>query len=96
VPERRGSSYCPRVFCAHCGERLAGADDGNGHWRYGEEFDGVHLPLYFTHKRCCISFERSRGGLWAWDELRLLPVYLVNNLDVPIAVRRAPKRKTNR
>jgi hypothetical protein len=46
------------------------------------------VGILFTHKECCLSFERANplppGTSWLADELRVFPVYLANNLQIDL------------
>jgi hypothetical protein len=73
---------CPTVVCDHCHQPIERAKDGNYQWRMDLPSP---QPMYFTHKRCCLAFEDSRGRrapgvLWGSMELSVLSVYLERNL----------------
>jgi hypothetical protein len=91
IHEHEGRSY-PVVVCDHCHEWIADATDGNYEWRWQADTDfGSHI--FFTHKRCCLAFERNRGlHLLAWP-LECLPIYLGSNLALDwMAAHRTARR----
>ncbi len=73
-----GKVICPVVVCDHCGEDIKTAKEGNYQWT--PESDN----LFFTHKTCCRAFEHRVPGVWAYEELSLLPLFLINNLQVDL------------
>ena len=74
-----GPLFVPIVVCDYCCKEITKAAEGNYQWLREDERPA---RIYFTHKACCRAFEKRQGGRWLWAELRLLPVYLVNNLEI--------------
>jgi hypothetical protein len=49
------------IICDLCGEEITNAEDGNYEWRE-EDANHSEAEIYFTHKRCCHTFEERNGG----------------------------------
>ena len=75
---RYEQGFVPIVLCDQCGKEITSAADGNYQWLW----EDLPSRIYFTHKACCYAFEKRHGGRWCAGELRVLPVYLVNNLGI--------------
>ena len=80
----RDGLFCPVVRCDHCGREITHVADGNYEWEMGEDGEIVSGQIYFTHKKCCLPFERAHGGRlrWFWNPLSDLPAYLSANLGL--------------
>jgi hypothetical protein len=81
----RRNGYAPIVFCDECGHEIETAADGNYQWHMSIE--PAPAVIYFTHKRCCRTFEAKRpapadGWIWGSLGLEVLPVYLERNLGI--------------
>jgi hypothetical protein len=75
---------CPAVFCDYCGLRIEKVGQGNYHWNFDEEEKSPQgAAMYFTHKKCCLAFDRKvfAGGAM---ELGTLFAYLCNSLGVDL------------
>lgn len=78
----KNNLFCPVVFCDQCGEAIIEAKSGNFEWEMTADGEIKTGQIYFTHKQCYLEFEKSRGGRWGCDELRILPIYLLSNLGI--------------
>ena len=81
IKELHGVSR-PACICDHCGREILAASDGNYMWK--DKGDGT---IYFTHKKCCRSFEtdgdtQTRVYGWMAIGLECLPVYMARNLFI--------------
>jgi hypothetical protein len=73
--------YCPEFWCDHCGKRIARA----GNYEYPTFSGAVGTSVdrvFYTHKGCSTNFRAARGGQrkFMWDELKVMPRQLANNL----------------
>jgi hypothetical protein len=81
----RRNGCAPIVVCDECGCEIATAADGNYQWHLAA--GTAPEAIYFTHKRCCRTFEAKRpapadGWIWGSMGLAVLPVYLERNLAI--------------
>ncbi len=76
----------PVVVCDHCGREITDARHGNYEWEVDRNGLTIGGPIRFTHKACCLPFERANGGAGGWfsGELAHLPVFLLDNLAVDL------------
>jgi hypothetical protein len=72
----------PMVVCDHCGEAIADVWEGNCQWRYDVPGDYPGSAVYFTHKKCCLAFEKANPGEWGAMQLDFLLVYPSNGLNL--------------
>jgi hypothetical protein len=84
IVDEKGRS-CPQVFCDYCQERILTAREGNYQFLMGFK-SGERAEIFFTHKRCCHAFEQTHpapaGFFWGAMELKCLPIYLGNTLQL--------------
>lgn len=70
----------PLFICDYCQQEIKDATvEGNYIWN----LDAEESPIYFTHKKCCHSFEQKYKAInWGAENLDLLLVYLARNSKV--------------
>ena len=66
----------PTIVCDQCGEAITDVNDAHDQWRSDGRGDYPGAVVYFTHKRCCHSFEQANPGPWGEGESDCLFVYL--------------------
>lgn len=86
IMERTRAHDCPIIVCDICQQRILAAADGNYEWLTTDQ-GKICSPLYFTHKRCSLRFERLMQrqhpeALICNMELAYFPIYLGNNLKL--------------
>jgi hypothetical protein len=84
IQEVRGKRVGPVVYCDVCDQSIQDAGDGNVQWIANDSHGRTQrtAPLFFTHKRCCTTFDRqhaAEGGVGA-EDLDTWLVYLSNSL----------------
>jgi hypothetical protein len=73
---------CPVVVCDFCGEEIQDAKQGNAEWKFDEE-KGSGATIFFTHKKCCHTFEQKNSGVhFGAEMLDHFLVFLANNVKL--------------
>jgi len=87
VKLKRNKFYAPVIICDVCNDDIADAKAGNYEWAVSPNGEDIVGP-YFTHKVGC---SRRLESIWRqqypdyvamWESLRILPLYLRNNLKL--------------
>jgi len=83
IKTAEGGLAWPVIVCDHCGREIVQAGDGSYRWKIPPTAEGPAKLAYFTHKGCCLDFEKAHPEPpWGVAELEDLPVLLADHLAV--------------
>lgn len=81
--------YYIATVCDQCHQLIEDVKQGNYHWidtGRGKDTADHFFPFVTLHKACNRLYEHlhpaPEGLLWYWEELRMLPIFLGNNLQM--------------